>query len=96
MHARGQTQAMAEPPKKKRKLVKSSSSFNPKELKGLEDVERSDLVSDEQDSWQDKELWIIQLPKNVSILATYSYSSRIIWEMDNTNSFYVSPCVSLV
>ena len=53
----------SEPPKKRRKQVKG---FNLKELKGLENAEKSSLVSDVLESWQDKELWILQLPKKVS------------------------------
>ena len=53
------------PAKKKRKLKAQSSSRDKIRPKILEDTERSDVRVAEEE-FDDKELWVFQLPKNVS------------------------------
>ena len=55
----------SEPPKKKRKLVKDKASFNVNELKILDGMEKSKLIADRVEFWKNKELCVMQLPKNV-------------------------------
>ena len=64
--------AAKEPPKKKRRKQKQASTGRPQFLEGSV---QSNLVANGEEFWRDKELWVIQLPKDVrneTVLPTFT------------------------